>query len=86
MDRIEEWDKSQAMIYRKKIGNGEKVVERLKQREDERESRGRSMCVYIPGTSWPGPGMTGSAPRGQLVRTEVGGVPETPVLCQHHSL
>ena len=44
------------------------------------------MCVYIPGMSWPGPGMTGSAPRGQLVRTGVEGVPETPGLCQHHSL
>lgn len=46
MDRIEEWDKSQAMIYRKKIGNGKKVVERLKQREDERESRLGGLCVY----------------------------------------
>ena len=42
--------------------------------------------TLIPSMSWPGPGMTGSAPRGQRVRTVVGGVPKIPGLYQHHSL
>ena len=42
--------------------------------------------TLIPSMSWPGPEMTGSVLQGQLVRTEVGGVPETPGLYQHHSL
>ena len=42
--------------------------------------------VDIPSMSWPGPEMTGSVLQGQLVRTGVGGVPETPGLYQHHSL
>ena len=46
---------------------------------------GRKVTL-IPSMSWLGLGMTGSAPRGQLVRTVVGGVPETPGLYQHHSL
>ena len=46
---------------------------------------GRKVTL-IPSMSWPGPGMTGSVLRGQLVRTVVGGVPETPGLYQHHSL
>ena len=49
------------------------------------ERRGGKVTL-IPSMSWPGPGMTGSVLQGQLVRTGVGGVPETPGLYQHHSL